>query len=67
MTLLDIRVSNNPPIGYYIDNWVGKLYSDSQVDALEPSEFGISQEIREKANNAEEMRMSFYRVPLKDH
>ncbi|MHB0756877.1 hypothetical protein [Polaribacter sp. M15] len=59
-----IRVSNNPPIGYYIDHF-SKVIFINKVDSIEPSEFGISQEIREKAKNAEEMRMGFYPVPLK--
>jgi hypothetical protein len=59
-----IRVSNNPPIGYYVDHFSKVIFID-KVETIEPSEFGISQSIREKAKNAEEMRMGFYPVPLK--
>lgn len=61
-----VRVSNQPPIGYYVDHFKRLIFID-EVEKIEPSKYGISKEIREKAKDAEEMRMGFYPVTLMDN
>jgi len=58
-----IRISNNPPIGYYFEHFEKIIFID-EIKSINSSEFGISREIREKAENAEEMRMGFYPIVL---
>ncbi len=58
-----IRVSNDPPIGYDLDLFSKVIFID-EVESIEPSEFGLSKKIRDKARNALEMRMGFYPVSL---
>ncbi len=58
-----IRISKKPPIGYYFDHFKEVIFID-KVEAIEKSEFGLSKKIREKAKNAEEMRMGFYPTVL---
>ena len=58
-----IRISKNPPIGYYFDHFKEVIFID-KVESIEKSEFGLSIEIREKAKNAEERRMGFYPTVL---
>jgi len=59
-----IRISNKPPIGYYFEHFEKIIFID-EIKSINSSEFGISQEIRAKAKNAEEMRMGFYPTVLK--
>ncbi|GAB5398915.1 MAG: hypothetical protein Aureis2KO_05000 [Aureisphaera sp.] len=60
-----VRVSNQPPIGYYVEHFKRLIFID-EIEKIEPSNYGISKKIREKARDAEEMRMGFYPVTVKD-
>ena len=64
LDFVTVRVSQQPPIGYYVDHFERLIFID-EVESIEPSHYGISKEIREKAKDAEEMRMGFYPVTLK--
>ncbi len=59
-----IRISKNPPMGYYYDLFETVIYID-EVKSINDSEFSLSKEIRDKSKNAEELRMSFYPTVLK--
>ncbi len=61
-----VRVSKQPPIGYYVDHFKRLIFID-EIEKIEPSNYGISKEIREKAKDAKEMRMGFYPVTLMDN
>jgi hypothetical protein len=58
-----IRISKNPPIGYYFDHFKEVIFID-KIESIKKSEFGLSKEVREKAKNAEERRMGFYPTVL---
>ena len=64
LDFVTVRVSQQPPIGYYFDHFERLIFID-EVESIEPSHYGISKKIREKAKDAEEMRMGFYPVTLK--
>lgn len=58
-----IRISKNPPMGYYFDLFETVIYID-EVKSINKSEFSLSKEVRDKSKNAEELRMSFYPTVL---
>lgn len=59
-----IQISINPPIGYYYSQFKKIIFIDD-VESVKPSNYGLSEEIREKTRNVEEMRMGFYPTVLK--
>jgi len=43
-----VRDSKQSPIGYYVDHFKRLIFID-EIEKIEPSQYGISKEIREKA------------------
>ena len=59
-----IRITKTPPIGAFFDNFENLFFID-EVESIDKSQFGLSSEIRNEANKAEERRMGFYPTVLK--
>jgi hypothetical protein len=59
-----VKLSNQPPLGYHFSTFKNIFFIDD-VRHISESEYGISIEIRNKAEKAEEKRMGFYPTILK--
>lgn len=60
-----IKFSNEPPLGHHYTTFKNIFFID-EIKNISESDFGISLEIRNKAEKAEEKRMGFYPTILKN-
>lgn len=60
-----ILFSTNPPLGHYFTNFKNVFFIDG-VNSIKKSDYGLSKEIREKSLIAEEKRMGFYPIVVKN-